>query len=93
MSGQNGCLCDLDPSVAYDGPRATIATLGGSPTWGLGDRFHELAAQSLLAYPPGQSGNDCRSNSVSAILSHACLQEPSRSADKDPAGAHAGLRR
>ncbi len=45
MSGQNGCLCDLDPSVAYDGPRATIATLGGSPTWGLGDRFHELAAE------------------------------------------------
>ena len=42
--GQNGCLCDLDPSVAYDGPRAAIATLGGSPTWGLGDRFHELAA-------------------------------------------------
>ena len=45
MSGQNGCLCDLDPSVAYDGPRATIATLGGSPTWGLGDRFHEFAAE------------------------------------------------
>ncbi len=42
--GQNGCLCGLDPSVAYEGPRAMIATLGGSPTWGLGDRFHELAA-------------------------------------------------
>jgi hypothetical protein len=30
--------------VGYDGPRAVAATLGGSPTWGLGDRFHELAA-------------------------------------------------
>ena len=34
----------LDRSVAYRGPRAAFATLGGSPTWGLGDRFHELAA-------------------------------------------------
>ena len=42
--GQGGCLCGLDPSVAYDGPRAALATLGGSPTWGLGDRFHEFAA-------------------------------------------------
>jgi purine nucleoside phosphorylase len=41
--GIAGCLCGLDPSVEYDGPRAEIATLGGSPTWGLGDRFHELA--------------------------------------------------
>ena len=43
--GQGGCLCGLDPSVAYDGPRALLATLGGSPTWGLGDRFHEYAAE------------------------------------------------
>src|SRR5262249_44802397 len=43
--GHNGCLCDLDPSVLYEGPRAAIATLGGSPTWGLGDRFHEIAAE------------------------------------------------
>jgi len=41
----NGCLCGLDPSVEYDGPRASLATLGGSPTWGLGDRFHEYAAE------------------------------------------------
>jgi purine nucleoside phosphorylase len=38
------CPCHLDPSVEYTGPRAAFATLGGSPTWGLGDRFHELAA-------------------------------------------------
>lgn len=43
--GQGGCLCSLDPSVEYDGPRALLATLGGSPTWGLGDRFHEVAAE------------------------------------------------
>ena len=43
--GHNGCLCGLDPSVPYEGPSAAIATLGGSPTWGLGDRFHELAAE------------------------------------------------
>ena len=42
--GQRGCLGALDPGVAYDGPRATVATLGGSPTWGLGDRFHAFAA-------------------------------------------------
>jgi hypothetical protein len=42
--GHNGCLCDLDPDVTYEGPQAPIATLGGSPTWGLGDRFHEIAA-------------------------------------------------
>jgi purine nucleoside phosphorylase len=42
--GLGGCLCGLDPSVTYDGPRAKLATLGGSPTWGLGDRFHEVAA-------------------------------------------------
>lgn len=42
--GQDGCLCGLDPGVRYDGPRAALATLGGSPTWGLGDRFHEEAA-------------------------------------------------
>jgi len=34
----------MDSSVEYVGPRAAFATLGGSPTWGLGDRFHELAA-------------------------------------------------
>jgi hypothetical protein len=43
-SGHHGCLCGLDPDVPYEGPRAAAATLGGSPTWGLGDRFHELAA-------------------------------------------------
>jgi len=37
--GQKGCLCGLDPSVPYEGPRAPIATLGGSLTWGLGDPF------------------------------------------------------
>ena len=37
-------LCAIDPTVAYDGPRARFATLGGSPTWGLGDRFAEVAA-------------------------------------------------
>jgi purine nucleoside phosphorylase len=42
--GQNGCLCGLDPTVPYEGPRAALATLGGSPTWGLGDSFHEFAA-------------------------------------------------
>lgn len=30
--------------MAYDGPHAAFATLGGSPTWGLGDHFAELAA-------------------------------------------------
>jgi purine nucleoside phosphorylase len=34
----------VDPAVAYEGPRARAATLGGSPTWGLGDRFDALAA-------------------------------------------------
>jgi purine nucleoside phosphorylase len=29
--------------VAYDGPRARIATLTGSPVWGLGDTFPEVA--------------------------------------------------
>ena len=43
-AGRPGCLCGLDPSVEYGGPRAAFATLGGSPTWGLGDRFHEFAA-------------------------------------------------
>lgn len=43
--GLAGCLCGLDPSVEYVGPRALLATLGGSPTWGLGDRFHEYAAE------------------------------------------------
>ena len=31
------------PRRRLRGPRAAIATLGGSPTWGLGDRFHEVA--------------------------------------------------
>jgi purine nucleoside phosphorylase len=30
--------------VEYEGPRAAFATLGGSPTWGLGHRFFEFAA-------------------------------------------------
>jgi purine nucleoside phosphorylase len=34
----------VDRDVVYEGPRAPLATLGGSPTWGLGDRFHEAAA-------------------------------------------------
>ena len=34
----------MNSSVDYAGPRAAFATLGGSPTWGLGDRFHEFAA-------------------------------------------------
>ena len=34
----------MNSGVSYAGPRAAIATLGGSPTWGLGDRFHEFAA-------------------------------------------------
>lgn len=42
--GQGRCLWGLDPSVEYDGARPALATLGGSPTWGLGDRFHEFAA-------------------------------------------------
>jgi hypothetical protein len=40
-----GCLCRIDPTVQYDGPRALAATLGGSPTWGLGDRFHAFAGE------------------------------------------------
>ena len=43
-AGPAGSLSDLDPSVEYTGPRAAFATLGGSPTWGLGERFHEFAA-------------------------------------------------
>lgn len=39
------CACRIDPSVAYAGPAATVATLGGSPTWGLGDGFAEFAAR------------------------------------------------
>jgi purine nucleoside phosphorylase len=41
---QSWCLCRLDPSVVYDGPHAEFATLGGSPTWGLGEHFAEFAA-------------------------------------------------
>jgi len=33
----------IDPSVAYTGPRARMATLTGSPVWGLGDRFVDVA--------------------------------------------------
>jgi purine nucleoside phosphorylase len=29
----------------YDGPRAEIATISGSPLWGLGDRFSEFAQE------------------------------------------------
>jgi purine nucleoside phosphorylase len=36
---------EIDTSVTYAGPRATIATITGSPLWGLGDRFPELAEQ------------------------------------------------
>src|SRR5688572_31622778 len=43
-AGQSWCLCRLDPTVAYEGPHADFATLGGSPTWGLGDHFSEFAA-------------------------------------------------
>ena len=43
-AGQSWCLCRLDPSVVYDGPHAQFATLGGSPTWGLGEHFAEFAA-------------------------------------------------
>jgi purine nucleoside phosphorylase len=43
--GTGPCACRIDPRVPYEGPRAPLATLGGSPTWGLGDRFHEVAAR------------------------------------------------
>ena len=33
----------IDPNVVYEGPRARIATLTGSPVWGLGDRFAAFA--------------------------------------------------
>jgi hypothetical protein len=33
----------IDSSVVYDGPRAAMATLTGSPVWGLGDRFAAVA--------------------------------------------------
>ncbi|HYB40586.1 MAG TPA: hypothetical protein VEL75_02385 [Candidatus Methylomirabilis sp.] len=33
----------IDPTVVYAGPRARVATLTGSPVWGLGDRFGEVA--------------------------------------------------
>src|ERR687886_783505 len=32
----------IDPTVTYHGPRATVATLSGSPLWGLGDGFGRL---------------------------------------------------
>ena len=35
-----------DKEVAYTGPCSPWATLGGSPTWGLGDSFHEVAARN-----------------------------------------------
>jgi purine nucleoside phosphorylase len=38
------CPCHIDRAVAYAGPRAPVATLSGSPLWGLGDRFPEVAA-------------------------------------------------
>src|SRR6266851_10014845 len=36
---------EIDTTVTYAGPRATIATITGSPLWGLGDRFPEFAEQ------------------------------------------------
>ncbi len=33
----------IDSSVVYDGPRATLATVTGSPVWGLGDGFAAFA--------------------------------------------------
>ncbi|HEX2437192.1 MAG TPA: hypothetical protein VHT71_02710 [Methylomirabilota bacterium] len=33
----------IDPSVVYDGPRAKLATVTGSPVWGLGDGFAAFA--------------------------------------------------
>ena len=33
----------IDSSVVYAGPRARLATLTGSPVWGLGDRFSAFA--------------------------------------------------
>jgi hypothetical protein len=33
----------IDPSVVYSGPRARLATVTGSPVWGLGDRFADFA--------------------------------------------------
>jgi purine nucleoside phosphorylase len=55
------CVCRIDPSVTYEGPAAPAATLGGSPTWGLGDAFHELAARHghvrlAVARPPTPYG-------------------------------------
>ncbi len=37
-------LVDVDRTVAYGGPKATLATITGSPLWGLGDGFAGLAA-------------------------------------------------
>ncbi len=34
-----------DPSVTYSGPSAAIATISGSPLWGLGDRFPTFAEE------------------------------------------------
>jgi hypothetical protein len=38
-----------DTSVTYSGPRAAIATITGSPVWGLGDRFQEFAQERSFA--------------------------------------------
>src|SRR5262249_43621874 len=35
----------IDPTVAYDGPRAKVATLSGSSIWGLGDGFGRFIAE------------------------------------------------
>lgn len=43
MAHAGPCPCRIDPGVPYEGPHALLATFGGSPTWGLGDRFHEFA--------------------------------------------------
>src|SRR5919202_2851498 len=46
----------IDPTVTYDGPRAALATLSGSPIWGLGDGFASFAegqgARLLGVYRP-----------------------------------------
>jgi purine nucleoside phosphorylase len=35
----------IDRSVVYDGPRAALATISGSPLWGLGDGFAAFARE------------------------------------------------
>jgi 4-amino-4-deoxy-L-arabinose transferase-like glycosyltransferase len=63
--GQRGWLCRLDPSMATEGPGAQavdvpadggIATLGGSPAWGLGNRFREFLGVSTYGQAVGEDG-------------------------------------